>query len=201
MKIIKSFIGKNKTAFIMAAAIFFSGSVLGALSSCRMDPAAADELKAYISPYFDVDVVSAVDSGALFSADVINHLRIAVSAVLCSMNFYLVPLFAFLLGAKGYQLGFAMGFVSGNFGTRGTSLAVSSTLISYLTAVPIYFLIFVQLLKFAANMKNNSAHMSNRERRREYFSYFIFVLVMCSLLCVSAGVGALVTPLLVDIMN
>ena len=201
MKIIKLFIGKNKTAFIMATVIFFSGSVFGALSSCRMEPSASDELKAYISPYFDVDVVSAVDSGALFAADVIKHLRIAVSALISSLSFYFVPLFAFLLGLKGYQLGFAMGFVSGNFGTRGTALAVSSTLISYLTAIPIYFLIFVQLLKFAANMKNNSAHMSNRERRREYFSYFIFVLVICSLLCVSAGVGAWLTPLFVDIMN
>ncbi|MBQ8526459.1 MAG: hypothetical protein IJ460_07075 [Clostridia bacterium] len=201
MRIIKLFIGKNKTAFIAAAVIFFAGSVMGAVSSCKMSPSDADELKGYISPYLDTDAASAVKPGAIFAADTANHLKFASAALLCALSIYLVPVFAFVLGLKGYQLGFATGFISANFGIRGTVLALSSTLISYWFAVPLYLLMFVHLLKFSAEMKKRAASMSVRERRGEYMSYFIPVFIACSLLCASAGVGAVLTPLIVDFMN
>ena len=56
-------------------------------------------------------------------------------------------------------------------------------------------------MTFSAEMKKRAASMSVRERRGEYMSYFIPVFIACSLLCASAGVGAVLTPLIVDFMN
>lgn len=200
MQAIKLFIYKNKTAFIVAAVLFFAGSVFGSVSSCRLEPSQADELKGYISPYLESGAASSVEPGDIFAADCANHLRFVAQALLCGLSIYLVPLFAFVLAAKGYQMGFAMGFVCANFGRKGIYLALSSTLMSYLFAIPLYFCIFVHLIKFCANMKNN-AHISIRERRREYFSYFLIMIVACSLLCALSGLGAVLTPLIVDFMN
>ena len=201
MKTIRLFVTKNKTAFIIAVVIFVAGSVLGAVSSCRLEPSEADELKEYISPYLDIDIASMLDRGTVFAADCINHIRFILMAILCSVSIYLVPVFAFVLALKGYQLGFAAGFVSSYFGAGGTALALSSTFVFYLFALPVYFCVFVCLLRFGANIKLNLAHMSVRERTREYFYFILVMLVACSLLCVSAWVGALITPLVADFMN
>lgn len=200
MKLLKEFITKNKTAFIAAAVIFFAGSVAGAVSSCRISPSEADELKEYLRPYLNFTTASGVRPGAIFSADIVNHMKFLTAALVCSVSVYLVPVFAFVLGLKGYQLGFATGFVSANFGMGGTALAVSSTLVSYCFAIPLYWLIFVLLLRFSAQ-RGTRAHMGTKERKREYPAYFMQLFVVFSLLCLSAGLGALITPCIVDFMN
>lgn len=201
MKLIKLFVNRNKTAFIAAVIIFLAGSVVGAVSSCRIDPSEADVLKAYISPYLDLDAISCIDRTAIFSADTANHLKFASAAIVCSLSAFFTPVFAFVLGLKGYQLGFAVGFVSAHFGAEGVALAVATTVVTYWLAVPVYLTMFVQLVRFSDEMKDNLPHKAVRERRREYIFYFVSVLIGCSLLCVSAGIGALLIPLFAGIMN
>lgn len=201
MKLIKLFVDRNKTAFIAAVIIFLAGSVVGAVSSCRIDPSEADMLKEYISPYLDSDAVSYVNRTAIFSADTANHIKFASAAVLCSLSTFFVPVFAFVLGLKGYQLGFAMGFVSAHFGAEGIALAIVTCVVTYWLAIPVYLIMFVRFMRFSAEMKNNLPHMTVRERRREYIVYFVSVLIGCSLLCASAGIGAVLTPFFAGFMN
>lgn len=201
MKLIRQFVDNNKTAIIMAAIIFLAGSVAGAISSCRIDPSEADELKGYISPYLNSDALTGVNRTAVFSADTVNHLKFTIAAILCSLNTFFVPVFAFVLGLKGYQLGFATGFISAYFGTKGIALAVLTTVITYWLAVPVYLIMFVRLVGFASHMKSNLPHMTYRECIREYMLYLISLFIGYSLLCVSAGLGAILTPFFAGFMN
>ena len=200
MKLIKFFVVKNKTSFMAAVIIFVAGSALGAVSSCRLQPSDADVLKEYISPYLSGSSVSAVSRMAIFSADIANHFKFAFWAVFCSLSRFLVPVFAFCLGLKGYQLGFALGFVSGHFGAGGIVLAVLTTIVTYWLSVPVYLFMFVRFMGFSTDLKNHP-RMTSGERTREYIAYFITVVVSCFLLCLSAGVGAVVTPFLAGFMN
>lgn len=200
MKTVKQFVIRNKFAFGAAVLIFLIGTVAGSVFSCRLSASETDELREYIKPYLSENIVSSVEPGKIFSADAANHLRFVLAAAACAFSVYLLPVFALLLAAKGYQFGFAMGFISANFGSRGIALAVTSTLVSYLLAIPLYFLIFVVLFNHVLLIKNTE-YMNRADRRREYLSYFIFIIIAYSLLCLTGVIGAFVTPLAVGVMN
>lgn len=201
MKTLKLFIAKNKAAFVAAAVIFFAGSLYGAICSCNMSADAADALKKHISVFLEPGTAASTDPWKIFSADALNHIKYILAALICASGTYLIPVFCFVLATKGYQLGFSAGFISAYFGTSGTVLALSSTLFSYVFSVPLYFFIFVLLIRFLSKRKRNPASISGRERTREYFAYILSLFIVFSLLCLTSGAGAFLTPLIAEFLN
>lgn len=201
MKTLKLFVAKNRAAFITAAVIFFAGSLYGAVCSCNVSSDVADSLKTHISPYLEPGKAMSTDPWKIFSADALNHIKYVLAALICASGVYFVPVFCFILATKGYQLGFSAGFISANFGIPGTVLALSSTLFSYILSVPLYFFVFVLLIRFSIKRSRNPASLSGREHTREYFSYILSLFIVLSLLCLTSGAGAVLTPLLAEFLN
>lgn len=201
MNIAKEFVIKNKTAFAVAAAVYFSGLIIGSVLACRIDAQRADELRAYIVPYLDADAAAALSHADIFAASALTHLRFAAAALICSASIFLLPLFIFAFGLIGYRIGFAISFIADNFSAGGIALALSSAFVSCLLAMPMYVLIFVTEINYSVKRRLQYANGDVRNARKDFFAFAFLLLLMYFMLCISSAAEAWVTPFLIGIMN
>lgn len=198
MNIAKEFVIKNKTAFIAAAAVYFGALILGSVLACRLEPQQTDELKAYIVPYLSADAATQLSHADIFVSSASAHLRFVAVALVCAASTFLLPLFIFAFGLTGYRIGFAIAFISDNFGVGGIALALSSALVSCLLAVPIYFLIFVTEINYSVKRKLQNC---TSDAKKDFFAFAVFAVLMYFLLCLASAAEAWITPFIIGIMN
>ena len=199
MKKAKDFIKNNRTALIGAVIIFLASISLGAFFSCKISPSQVHELKEYIIPYLQKDVVSKISFINIFKTSALNHLKFIIVAIIGAVSIYALPLFIFAFAIRGYQLGFTIGFISHNFGARGILLSLSSVILFYALALPAYFFVFVTETNYV--LKQTKWWRNSKDKRSSLLSYFSFLLLIYFYLCVSALAEAVLTPLIISVIN
>ncbi len=198
MKTAKEFLKNNMTVFLIALIIFVLSITLGAIVSLRLSADDIQELKEYIVPYLEDDIISKISFSDIFKTSAQNHLKFIITAAVGAVSLYTLPLFIFAFAIKGYQLGFTIGFISDNFGPKGIALALSSVIVFYLLSVPIYFLTF--MIETTYVLKKSKLYNGSKGKN-SIFPYFIFLLIIYFFLCVFGLVESVLTPLIISFIN
>ncbi len=198
MKTAKEFLKNNMTVFLIALIIFVLSISIGAVVSLRLSADDAGELKEYIVPYLEDNIISKISFSDIFKTSAQNHLKFIITAAVGAVSLYTLPLFLFAFALKGYQLGFTIGFISDNFGPKGIALALSSVIVFYLLSVPMYFLVFMVETNYV--LKKSKLYNGSKGKN-SIFPYFIFLLIIYFFLCVSGLVESVLTPLIISFIN
>ncbi len=198
MKTAKEFLKNNMTAFLIALIIFVLSISMGAVISVRLGIDETEELKEYIVPYLEDDIISKISFSDIFTTSAQNHLKFIITAAVGAVSLYTLPLFLFAFALKGYQLGFTIGFISDNFGPKGIALALSSVIVFYLLSVPVYFILFM----IETNYVLKKSRICNGSKgKNNIFPYFIFLLIIYFFLCISSLAESVLTPLIISFIN
>lgn len=198
MKTAKEFFKNNMTVFLIALVIFVLSISAGTVVSLRLGPDDTGELKEYIVPYLENDIISKISFADIFKTSAQNHLKFIITAAVGAVNLYTLPLFLFAFVLKGYQLGFTIGFISDNFGPKGIAVALSSVIVFYLLSMPVYFLLFTIETNYV--LKKSKLYNGSKGKNN-IFPYFIFLLIIYFFLCVFSLVESVLTPLIISFIN
>lgn len=200
MNAIRKHIVDNKAEFLLSFFIFLIATIIGAVNSDKISTEQAQMLRDYVEPLLMPESAGNINSGSIFVADVINHLKFVLIAAVSSFSLKLFPLLLLAFVTKGYQLGFALGFITSYFGRDGIMLGISSAILSYLFTIPIYFLILVTVFKHCRKI-NGIACARDGQKNKEILSCLVFLTVVYCFLCLFTLAEAFLTPLIIDFMN
>ena len=200
MNAIRKHIVDNKAEFLLGFFIFLTATIIGAINSGKISTEQAQMLKDYIEPLLMPESAGSINSGSIFIADGINHLKFVLIAAVSSFSLKLFPLLLLAFVTKGYQLGFSLGFISSYFGRDGIMLGTSSAILSYIFTIPIYFLILVTVFKHCRKI-NGIGNGRDGQKNKEILSCLVFLPVVYCFLCLFTLAEAFLTPLIIDFMN
>ncbi|MBQ7900631.1 MAG: stage II sporulation protein M [Clostridia bacterium] len=196
MQAVREFVNKNKGIFIAALSLFAAGIVLGTIVACSLGAADSASLKEQLGKYISVTAAGSVTFGDLLTSRCADNFRYMLVMVLCAQNVYLLPAGAVCLGIKGYQLGFAISFVCGNFGTDGIAMSVVTSLFSYAVVMPFYMLAFAIAAVYAAKRRN-----ARSGQKGELAALCAVLAVIYGVLCLAACAEAFLVPLFVGFFS
>ena len=197
MHSLKEFINKNIVLFILAISVFALGAIIGSFVAARLNAADSNELKQQLATYISVGSAKEISFLDILICECTNHLRYIPLMLLCALSVRLVVPGALILAVRGYQLGFSVSFVCGNFGSTGILITSASAFFSYMIAIPVYFILFVLTADYAIGQ--NSSRQTGTVRN--FRALCILFLIAYAALCIAACLEGLLLPIFIDFLN
>ena len=129
---------------------------------------------------------------------VINNFRSVLLLYLCGMSFYLFPLIYLHMAAKGFVIGFNVGFMTLFFGGKGFLFVIVSVLPQSVILIPTVMAMSVVSHNFATRKKKNGRKVFGIEdKSRETLKYTYVYLLFCFFNALSALIDTFVIPVFV----
>jgi len=135
---ISLYIQERLFLFILVGLLFAMGIVFGTLSAQNLEPGQKTELLQYIHFFFQgmKQETQPVTDAVLARNAIFNHLKTIFFFSLLGISVIGVPLILFLLFAKGYILGFTIGFILQQLAGKGFLFTVTSVFPHYVLIIP-----------------------------------------------------------------
>lgn len=191
MNFIKSFVNKNFVLLCAGLVFFCIGITVGSVVAVNMSAADITELKNGLSGMLSQNAVNSVSFWDIVASESLSQIKTVALIAVCAYSVWLIPVSAFAISVRGYQLGFSVSFLCGNFGFRGIVLSLVSSLACYIVAMPVYISLFALVAKCAISRSRHSGFSVD-------FSLWKVVLGAYGILCVSACIQGLLIPIFID---
>ncbi|NLW60527.1 MAG: stage II sporulation protein M [Firmicutes bacterium] len=150
--------------FILVGLLFAMGIVFGTLSAQNLEYGQKTELRQYIQIFFQgmKQQTAPVTDVALAGDAIFNHLKTVFFFVLLGISVIGVPLILFLIFAKGYILGFTIGFILQQLAGKGFLFTVTSVFPHYVFMIPALLLAGVANIDLAGALLKSRFGQVNR---------------------------------------
>jgi stage II sporulation protein M len=177
---------------------FVTGIAAGALFVNALPAEKSDELMRVISGFCTGISDGEVRAPETFRASLSNNLRSAAILYLCAMSVYLLPVIYLHMTAKGFVIGFTVGFMSLFFAGKGFLFVLVSVLPQSIVLLPATMLLSVLALNFSLKKIRASKNAFLKgDKRRELLKFTYMTLGVCAVMLVSALIDAFVIPVFV----
>ncbi|HBL36307.1 MAG TPA: stage II sporulation protein M [Firmicutes bacterium] len=153
-KVIALYIEERLFLFILVGLLFTMGIVFGTLSAQNLEQEQKNELSQYIQFFFQgmkQETTPVTDTGLARTA-IFNHLKTIFFFVILGISVIGVPLILFLLFAKGYILGFTIGFILQQLMGKGFLFTVTSVFPHYVLIIPALMIAGVANIDLAGSL-------------------------------------------------
>lgn len=137
-KAIGLYIEERLFLFILVGLLFTMGIVFGTLSAQNLEQGQKTELLQYLQFFFQgmKQEPQPVTDAVLARNAIFNHLKTIFFFLILGISVIGVPLILFLLFAKGYILGFTIGFILQQLAGKGFLFTVTSVFPHYVLIIP-----------------------------------------------------------------
>lgn len=184
--------------FLIVLAVFFSGLLVGSISSSKMDKPKTDELSIYVSEFLQRAGEINFDSKKIAKNAIINNVIIVASIYLLGLTVIGIPMTLAILFVRGFVIGFAVGFLTRDLSIEGIFLSI--------TAILPHNLLYIPAICFgAASSMMFALHLSKRNSNRDvriWPGFLKYTAVMTAVLLITMVAGLVegyVTPLFTKI--
>jgi len=179
------------TAFFLSGLFFVLTVVAGIFVSYRLDAKLCEDLSQYLTEALS----KKAEFKEVFKNAVKCDFRYSLVVLVCAIGIYssFLPLLG--IGFKGFSSGLAVALASLSLGTLSKTVAFSfSVFFSSILTVPVYVLMFVMGVKFAA--RNKKSTEPKGKKLKNYMEFLFAVAILFAVLCIidllQASLGLLI---------
>lgn len=190
-------IRKRWLAYAIACLVFVIGTVAGAVTIKAVTFHQKQDLISYVNTYFESMMVGKLEP-ATWQSVVWANFQIVVLMWLCGLVVFGVPGIIALLFARGFVIGFSVGFLVDELGLKGLIFALASVVPHNLVAVPT--LVGLGALGIAFSFSVIFGEKQRGPFRRDMppaAQYSIRTLLFIALMSVASLIEVFVTPVFI----
>jgi len=116
----------------------------------------------------------------------------------CAISVYLIPLIYIHISARGFAIGFTVGFMTVFFGLKGFLLVFASVLPQSLILIPATLAMSVLTHNYLKDKrKGANSRFFNKSKKHFFLKFTYSTLIICVFMALSAVVDAFVIPVFV----
>ncbi len=180
------------TVFLFAG-IFFGAAVVGQISTDQ-----ADHLSAYFNSFLEHVTTSSVSEQLFFRQNIFNSLYIIIAMYILGLTVIGIPLVLVAVFAKGFVIGFTIGFLVREKALKGFVFALISVLPHNLLVIPAVIVGGVAALSFSALLLRRRFQPRTTTGIRSYLgAYTALMLVLCVITGAAGLLETYVTPVFI----
>lgn len=181
--------------FILLAAFFACGGILGSAAGGYVSGEVSDTLSGVIQNYLSSSSIEMPQAEAFFKVALSSFLFPAIALFLgtSAIGFLLIPP---LIAARGFSLGFSAACVIRAFGTDGKLLIFAAYGINAIITTPCLFLISIYAIQISGNIFS-SGIIGIKNTGRFGKAFLIKLIVFCLIILIAVVLDTYLTPQLV----
>lgn len=191
------FIRQRWLAFAVVCLIFVIGTVSGAVTIKAVTFHQKQDLITYINTYFETMMVGKLEP-ATWQSVVWANFQFVLLIWVCGLIVFGVPVIIGLIFARGFVIGFSVGFLVDELGLKGLLFALASIIPHNLIAVPALIGLSSLGLSFAfAVIAGGKGRSGLRRGTSPAAQYSINALLFVLLMALASLVEVFVTPVFI----
>lgn len=188
----------NSVKYFFLILCFVTGIAAGALFVNALPSEKSDELMAIISSFCTGISDGEIRVAETFRDSIINNLRSVAILYICGMSIYFLPIVYVHMAAKGFVIGFTVGFMSLFFGAKGFLFVLVSVLPQSIILLPALMAMSVLAHNFALGKVKASRNSFLRDDRKiEFLKFTYSTVAVCIVMLISALIDTFVIPVFV----
>jgi len=199
---VKKHIKGNLVIYFLIILCFLIGISVGGFTVKVISQNHKQELVAYLKGFFQLFHGEDLKNLDIFSQSLINNLQ------LLSLNWILgilvigIPGIIFIIGFKGFVVGFTVGLLVEQFKFTGILLFLLGVLPQNLIIIPTFFAASVLSISFAFMLIRNKLTKSNQiNLYKQFLIYTSLYLLLAVLVIIAVSIEAFISPIFIKLIS
>lgn len=182
--------------FYFLAVLFFAiGIVSGSYTVKALSDPQKSELINYLKGFFQLLKNIDIDNNKLLIQSLFNNLKLIIPIWLLGLTIIGIPFILFILGFRGFILGFTLGFLIDELSSKGVLFIILTILPHNLFHVPGLIGIGVFAISFSSFLLKNRIKKQNIiNKKNQIGTYTTIILIISLLLVLGSIIEAYITP-------
>lgn len=162
-----------------------------------------EELTNYVQGFLSLMDNQIIDSNELLRLAIIENAKIVLILWILGVMIIGIPFIFFIIGIKGFILGFSSGIIIKTLGFKGIIFSLFALLSKEIFILPAIIAIGVNGMNFSINIIKNKSikHMFKENLKTDFFAYCFVTLFFSLFIILGALIEAYITPVLIRIIS
>ncbi len=200
-KILTEYFKRNIIQYIFLSIILIIGIVLGSITVNFISDMQSENIQSFIKGFLaNVNGIS-VDYSSVFYISLSNNIKTAVLLILLGLSVVGIPFILGIIFFRGFILGFTVGFLIEDLGSKGLILSVLSILPQNLIILPCIISIGVTALTFATTVIKNRLKNYHENYTQMISGYILLNLFFSFLLVISGLIEGYISPMFIKLFS
>ena len=195
IKAIHGYISDNKYQYAAVVAVLLTGLIWGAVSASSLGEDQYGNLTEYVNGFISSYGLQPISRGKVFITSLMSNLKTVFFLWLSALWTPLIPFTLFQIGARGYKMGFSVGFLVSAYKAKGVLFAVMTLMPQMFVFLPALTVYAVFSIRYAIGLKKMRRNLKKGTAKKEmYFRCAVCTLGMAVTVLVCSLLDAYVIP-------
>lgn len=191
-------VADNSAKYFLLILFYIAGIAAGAVFANSLPAEKSDELMGIISGFCTGISDGEIRAGETFVQSITNNLKTVTLLYISSISVYLIPLIYLHMAARGFVIGFTVGFMSVFFGLKGFLFVFVSVLPQSIILIPTIMAMSVLSHNYLSDKRQASKnHFLNKDKKKRFLRFSYATVVVCLFMALSAAIDAFAIPVFV----
>ena len=184
-KALIEYLRKNIVQYMFLSIVLISGIIVGSITVKMISDIQMESIVSFINGFLaNINNIS-VDCSSIFYLSLSNNLKTAIALILLGLSVVGLPFILTVIFFRGFMLGFTVGFLIEQLGSKGIVLSILSILPQNLIILPCIVSIGVTSLTFAMAVIKNRIKNYHESYSQMVIGYLLLNLFFSFLLIIS----------------
>ncbi len=194
-------IRRNLLLYIIVLFSFLVGIATGAFTVSSLSDLEKEELISFLDNFFSILGNQEINASMVFKQSLINNIQTLALIWILGITIIGIPVILFIIGVRGFVIGFTVGFLINEFGIKGLFFVLTGILPQNLIMIPILIAIGVIGINYSILIIKNRRKTNIPERRGSPFIMYTANLWLLFIpLLIATFIEAFLTPVFIKIL-
>ena len=196
-KALIEYLRKNIVQYMFLSIVLIAGIIVGSITVKMISDIQMESIVSFINGFLaNINNIS-VDCSSIFYLSLSNNLKTAIALILLGLSVVGLPFILTVIFFRGFMLGFTVGFLIEQLGSKGIVLSILSILPQNLIILPCIVSIGVTSLTFAMAVIKNRIKNYHESYSQMVIGYLLLNLFFSFLLIISGLIEGYISPIFI----
>ncbi len=193
----------NLMTYFFVILFFMIGLSSGAFTTKALSQSENRELIDYLENFFKIIDVENIDRFALLKQSLINNLQTGILIWILGITVIGIPIILLLIALRGFIIGFTVGFLIKQMGTKGLAFSVFSVLPQNIFIIPGIIVLGVLAISFSIMLIKNrlNKHKPYRNIVNQFLVYSTIIAIVYLFISLGCLIEAYISPLFIRYLS
>ena len=195
----------NMIIYFIVMMFFIIGISAGAFTVKSLSDSHKQELISYMRGFFSILIDRPINGFSVLKQSLANNLQTGALIWLLGVTVIGIPFILLLIAARGFIVGFTVGFLADQLGLKGALFSIITILPQNIIIIPGIIVVAVIGIGFSTMIIKNKVRKSynshNDSTLKQFILYSTIVLFLCGIISIGCLVEAYVTPVFMRLLS
>ncbi len=198
-ELIKNHLMKNLVLYVIVVLAFVIGICTGSFTVNALNQSQFVELSTYVEDFFSILSGQEINHTEILKISMMNHIKTVAILWLLGITVIGIPLIIFIIGIKGFVVGFSVGYFIKSLSLKGLLFSIVGIFPQNLIVIPSYIFLSVACISISISMIKSIIKTKYRQTdiKNQFVSYSMLTFIILIILIFGSIIESYITPVFI----